>query len=401
MKKNENITIRTGENLRKWALEAKEYNKRDLYNDVMRFIYDRQSIKVLALCGLRRTGKTTILRQAALTLLEDNKKVAVIDFTASQDAMDFRTVLSGLRDDGYDYVFIDEATASPDFINISSVLSDDYAASGMKLVLSGTDSLSFVLASKNELYDRCIILKTSYIPYREFERVLGISGVDKYIEYGGTMCMEGTKYHKDVYSPFIDRAATNQYIDSAIAYNIQHSLDYFHDGEFYGRLHTLRARGELTNVINRVVEDKNRELVAYVIDRTYKSRDLGSTVQLAAKHEDYPGGDELRQIDRDAINTALKNALDIRNIEERSIGVTEEHLNDIKRYLQDLGILHEYTVSTYDIHEVWSESIINVIAQPGMRYSQSKTFVELLLKIINANMVINTPQTIRIVGISK
>jgi hypothetical protein len=61
----------------------------------------------------------------------------------------------------------------------------------MKVVLSGTDSLGFLFSESEELYDRCIMLHTTLIPYREFERVLGIEGIDNYIRYGGTMSLGG------------------------------------------------------------------------------------------------------------------------------------------------------------------------------------------------------------------
>ena len=60
-----------------------------------------------------------------------------------------------------------------DFIEGAAIFSDIYASSGMKIVLSGTDSLGFAFTSKEQLYDRCIMIHTTFIPYREFENVLG------------------------------------------------------------------------------------------------------------------------------------------------------------------------------------------------------------------------------------
>jgi len=39
---------------------------------------------------------------------------------------------------------------------------------GMKLVLSGTDSLGFAMANRDELYDRSVMIHTSFIPFREY-----------------------------------------------------------------------------------------------------------------------------------------------------------------------------------------------------------------------------------------
>lgn len=66
----------------------------------------------------------------------------------------------------------------------------------MKIVLSGTDSLGFFFSEDEQLYDRCIFLHTTFIPYREFEEVLGIKGIDEYICYGGTMSLGGVHYNE-------------------------------------------------------------------------------------------------------------------------------------------------------------------------------------------------------------
>lgn len=67
------------------------------------------------------------------------------------------------------------------------MFSDVYAAQGMHIVLSGTDSLGFWLSQYNELYDRAKIIHTTFIPYREHARLLGSSDIDEYIRYGGTL----------------------------------------------------------------------------------------------------------------------------------------------------------------------------------------------------------------------
>ena len=45
--------------------------------------------------------------------------------------------------------FIDEVTLMPDFIDSAALFSDIYAAQGMKIVLSGTDSLGFLVCASS------------------------------------------------------------------------------------------------------------------------------------------------------------------------------------------------------------------------------------------------------------
>lgn len=49
--------------------------------------------------------------------------------------------------------------------------------------------------------------------------------------------------------------SADEYVDSAIAHNIQHSLRLYQYGGHFRALQELYEAGELTSVINRVVED--------------------------------------------------------------------------------------------------------------------------------------------------
>ena len=50
-----------------------------------------------------------------------------------------------------------------DFIDSAALFSDVFAAMGMKIILSGTDSLGFWLAMDQELYDRAKPIHTTFI----------------------------------------------------------------------------------------------------------------------------------------------------------------------------------------------------------------------------------------------
>ena len=86
-----------------------------------------------------------------------------------------------LSQHGYQYVFIDEVTLLKDFIDSASLFSDIYAMMGMKIVMSGTDSLGFLLSTSDELYDRAYTIHTTFISFREYSRLLGIHDIDEYI----------------------------------------------------------------------------------------------------------------------------------------------------------------------------------------------------------------------------
>lgn len=130
-----------------------------------------------------------------------------------------------LGDLSYKYLFIDEVSLMDGFIDSSSVFSDVYAAQGMKIIFSGTDSLGFYFAINDELYDRAVMVHTTYIPFKEHARLLGIHDVDEYIRYGGTLKAGELDFEnkelnaKD--ASFRDDESTRHYIDTAICSNIQ------------------------------------------------------------------------------------------------------------------------------------------------------------------------------------
>lgn len=118
------------------------------------YIFKDIDDKVFILYGLRRTGKTTLIRQIILELSEsDFNKAAFIQVTSKDSLSDIDEDLRLLEKNGYKYVFLDEMTLMEDFIEGSALFSDIYASSGMKIVLSGTDSLGFAFSKEEQLYD--------------------------------------------------------------------------------------------------------------------------------------------------------------------------------------------------------------------------------------------------------
>ena len=80
----------------------------------------------------------------------------------------------------YKYILIDEITLIEKFIDNAALLSDVYAVQGMKIVLSGADSLGFWLAQNEEFYDRAVTIHTTFVSFREYSRLLKIDDIDEY-----------------------------------------------------------------------------------------------------------------------------------------------------------------------------------------------------------------------------
>lgn len=332
--------VRTGEALRSFAASVRGYRRRECFRQLHDFVYGEPQDKVFILYGLRRTGKTTMIRQIFAEMSDTElAKAAFIQITAKDTLADVNRDLKALEAQGFRYVFLDEVTLMEDFIEGAALFSDVFAACGMKIVLSGTDSLGFLFTEDEQLYDRCILLHTTFIPYREFESVLGVRGIDEYIRYGGTMSLGGVHYNET--STFASKESTDEYVDTAIARNIQHSLRcYQYEGHFR-HLRDLYEKSELTSAINRVVEDINHRFTLEVLSQDWKSHDLGISASNLRRDRKNPT-DILDRIDLALVTDSLRKLLEIRP-------------------------------------DVSTKSGRTVIAQPGLRYAQADALIRSLL----------------------
>ena len=368
-------TVRIGKMLKSQIALTKKYKKRECIKELREYIFGNQQDKVFIIYGLRRTGKTTMIRQI-LTELSDAefKKAAFIQVRTKDTLADVDADLRILEENGFRYVFIDEVTLMEDFVEGAAIFADIYASSGMKIVLSGTDSLGFAFSKEEQLYDRCIMLHTTFIPYREFEEVLGIKGIDEYIRYGGTMSLSGINYNAD--TTFSNSKTAEEYIDTAIAKNIQHSLKMYEYGGHFRQLLDLYECGELTNVINRVVENINHSFTRRVVEKTFESHDISVTAKNLLKDKDNPINIK-EHMDLDVVTLGIMKMLDILNKEEQSIDIENCHMIQIKEYMELMDLIMEIDLES--LPEVDRKSTVTVITQPGLRFAQANAIVENLL----------------------
>jgi len=331
--------IKTGALLVNFCKSVSKWEKRECFGSLHDYIYGENNDRILILYGLRRTGKTTLVRQAIGEMpAEMRSKTAFIQLNSRLTLADVNHDLKLLETLGFRYVFIDEVTLLGDFIEGASLFSDVFAAGGMKVVLSGTDSLGFLFSEDEQLFDRCQLLHTTFIPYREFERVLKVKGIDNFIEYGGTMSRL-----------FANKKSADDYVDSAIARNIQHSLKcYQYEGHFRS-LQQLYDAGELTSAINRIVEDVNHRFTMEVL------------IQKFLPH----------------VTKRLKKLLLIRDKEEQSVNISDAHRTEIREYLDLLDLTCD--IDVVNMSNLNERKVRTVFSQPGLRYTQAAALIQSLL----------------------
>ena len=214
-------------------------------------------------------------------------------------------------------------------------------------------------------------------------RLLGIDSIDEYIRYGGTLRAGELAFDdEDVNAQdasFRDDESTRRYIDTAICKNIQHSLACYESGGHFRHLYSLYEAGELTSAINRIIEDMNHRFLISVLTDDFLSHDLRLTAANLRKERDPEKRTEaLDAIDTEAVTQRLMELLDIRNMEEQSIGITTAHIIEIKQYLAALELIVDCPIESADPGIEPVEHIL--FTQPGMRYCQAQALIHSLLK---------------------
>lgn len=368
----------TGMGLQALANSVAKYGKRDCFSTLQKFVAGSYDGKICILYGLRRTGKTTLLFQMLSEL--PIEKTAYIKVQTTDDMSRLTKDLKVLFELGYRYVFMDEITLLSDFIDTAAVLSDVFSMMGMKIVVSGTDSLGFAMANRDELYDRSVTIHTSFIPFREYARLLNIRSVDSYIEYGGTLKMENMSFDDPDAAfdevAFRDDESTRKYIDTSISRNIQHTLKNDHYGEYFNQLRELYEKGELTNVINRIVQHMNHRFVLRVVEDEFKSHDFGSAKELLLHDLPAERATVLYDVNEKQILERLKAIIEVKEKNETTVPITQEHIDKVKKYLLMLDLI----VNCPERYESGKQAEHIVFSQPGMRYAIAKALVYSLMQ---------------------
>lgn len=373
------MNVVTGDALRTLIQTTAQPEKRDCFSSIEKYLYGKPNPRICSVYGLRRTGKTTLLHQLIGNMSPDDFKRAAYLKARTTDTMAMLDKdMKALHAQGFQYIFIDEITFIDDFIDTASLLSDIYAAMGMKIVISGTDSLGIWLSSREQLYDRTYMIHTTWIPYHEHARLLGTDDIDTYIEYGGTLRAGETDFDDPELQSeevsFRDNESTRRYIDTAICQNIQHSLKCFKDGTHFMKLRKLYDANELTNAINRIIESMNHRFALEVLIKDFQSNDLKLARKNFLRERNLAlRTDVLERIDVPMVTERLMQILRLLNQHDLEVELSEGYVQEIKDYLRALDLIENCPVRYQSDTKNADENIL--IMQPGMRYCQAQALV--------------------------
>lgn len=337
------MEVMTGKVLKKRlsASASVRMQKRDCFGDVMRYLGSNDNPRILCLYGLWRTGKTVLMEQAMRETGDFDRTLYVI----GERGDDFFDLNDALRSHPEcRYIFINEATSIEGFVSASSRLANVYSSGGYRVVVAGTDSLGFSLAGRDELYDRIMMLHTSYVSFAEYGRLLG-KGIEDYITYGGTLTDGNVFYNRD-----------GNYTNAAIVSNITHSLKEWNLGREHDRLQSMVRHHDLASAISRILENSSAGFVADTVNREFMSHDHESLRNLLAREGD------IRLDDIDSLHDRIRIFLGIK--EYNYDHAEQEAIDQLAGYLRELDVLWRMP----DGREIF--------VQPGLRYGQCEMVLD-------------------------
>lgn len=348
----EGIHIYTGEKLRKLVKSSGVLNlkHRDFVKQVEIYCSNIKEKRLLAISGLRGTGKTTGILQS-IEVLQKYEKTAfiIIDESCEINISEILNILQSLIE--IKYFFIDESTRIRNIIKDSGTLYDNFTLNGKKLILSGTDSLSLVKAKSAGLYHRVISINVTHISYEEAKRTLN-QNIQNYIKIGGLYENDAIKTNKEL----------EEYIDTAVVDNI---------------INTVTKNDTATNLLN--LQDFNNEagiqklrtlifriIYAIVYCNTSKNKSTSITriINLFETNELY----SIQQL-----NELICTEINI----ERHIDVTEKQIKSVLSSLVEMGLVVEvpnickeadknYYITNPSINTQLLNSIIRVLKSIGL-----------------------------------
>ncbi len=331
-----------------FTTDISDMNKRKAFATLKDFVLSDECYqgKILAVCGLKITGKTTLLKQLLCDIVAYTASCAFLEM---QDSDTMKTLERRIEEEqakGKTVIFINEITKVCDFINNSASLADCFAKAGVRIIISGMDSLSIAFAEDYELYDRVRKVNTTYISFAEYHTLFPSEDINDYIRYGGL-------FYK------------NEAEKSTIRY--ENILSYLHDAVTMNIANSLKNNADI---------DK-RDSALKNINKTELKRITENVVGL------YSGS----TTDGEII-TALTDKKDNAEQFARMLGsgknadcyITPQMIKELEKWLKEIGFLAFIEKRTFtNVSGVWkklSPTYEYHIVQPAVRYSFLKKAAE-------------------------
>jgi len=251
---------------------AGRFERRDFVEPLIEFCLDgNYNARIGIVFGLRSTGKTVGMLQAAEELIKQGYKAAYARFNYEKTGMgDVNNELIKLAKDGYSHFFMDEASYLSGFVNESAEWADMFVPRyRIKIVISGTDSFMLWTAQRTSLFHRYVLFAANWISFPEYKRVIG-KPYDDYKRQGGIFTAEDMP----------------DFIQSAVVDNLLHTIEHCMEDanrrtEYIDRLYGLDPAAVYKAVISIFKCAAEDAIIEHFVEKSAQKNivDLGTAVK--------------------------------------------------------------------------------------------------------------------------
>lgn len=270
------------------------YKKRYVFDDLMQYLTTPAN-DVCALYGLRRTGKSVLMRQAIWELMNEkgisSEAIAYITFNRNTEYTD-NVLINDITkmNEKVKYFFIDEISyIDMDIENNSlNALADKFTVYGKKIVIAGTFSYAIRLLSKDVLFGRLYRINTTYFSFKEANELTGIS-LEEFMERGGILIgREELQLSPDEY---METAVIDNIVNSLVRSERLYDIGYL-DAEIDKLIdenNNRKLKFELANLIKLVIDQYMKRLLYKELVKdlrrndSYRYSDIGNLKDIMNK----------------------------------------------------------------------------------------------------------------------
>lgn len=261
------------------------YKKRYEFKRLMEYLLMPNN-DVCALYGLRRTGKSVMMRQAIAELVAEHninaENIAYITLEKNTNYTDQEIIECIRQMSTVRYFFIDELSfVKMDLENNAlNLLSDEFATQGKKIVISGTFSFALKLLADEVLFDRMRRINTTYFSFKEAKEVLGYD-IEKFIQFGGIIIEPQDE--KITPQEYMRTAVTNNIVNSLIRSERLYDIGYLvpEIDQAIRSENEIYIRRKLSTLI-KIVIDSYVKVLMYnkIVKKPYRFSDIGNIADL-------------------------------------------------------------------------------------------------------------------------
>ena len=312
--------------------------KRDIFDKVYNQVIDKKDRAVVLLHGLRRIGKTEMIKQLIKQLIDDGNATAdqiglIIVNDGSVDKGDISNTLEEMYYRGIKYVFIDEFTLAKGIMSSSQYMHDIYSMRGVKVLLTGTSSFAINMLWWKSLATRSVMINMPPVSFHEHCRLSNEITFSEYVKYGGIFTNEFTGF--ETMKGYVYTSIVENISDTLLKNNLPTKLG--------------ASKEDVETIISKVIYGNLKKITVDMINKGFNTN--------------FVTGTGLTKDQKDKIVERINNTITVNS----NVKVNQRQLDEVIDALERIGVMTN--VENRDTSE---KSMI--IRFPGLVYSFWNSF---------------------------